>query len=70
MTSSPGHTDAHAAYEIRMDAAPSGAAFTGGSLLLGGTGRTDLIGATGPRRSPAQQYRSVRRLAMRCRPTP
>ncbi|HEY6570379.1 MAG TPA: hypothetical protein VIZ22_08825, partial [Candidatus Limnocylindrales bacterium] len=38
----PGHTDAHSAYEIRVEGAASGTAFTGGSLLLGGAGRTDL----------------------------
>ncbi len=65
MTSSPGHADAHAAYEVRVDGAPSGAAFTGGSLLLGGTGRTDLLGADRAEALARQQYRSVRRLAMR-----
>ncbi len=65
VTSSPGHADAHAAYEVRLDGAPSGAAFTGGSLLLGGTGRTDLLGADRAEALARQQYRSVRRLAMR-----
>jgi len=65
VTSSPGHAEAHAAYEVRVDGAPSGAAFTGGSLLLGATGRTDLHGADRAEALARQQYRSVRRLAMR-----
>ncbi len=60
---SAGHTDAHATYAVRVEHASSGVAFTGGSLLLGSTGRTDLLGAELAEALARRQHRSVRRLA-------
>ena len=60
---SAGHTDAHATYAVRVEHASSGVAFTGGSLLLGATGRTDLLGAELAEALARRQHRSVRRLA-------
>ena len=60
---SAGHTDAHATYDVRTSGATSGVAFTGGSLLLGATGRTDLLGAELAEPLARRQHRSVRRLA-------
>ncbi len=60
----PGHTPGHCAYVIgeeRGTGAP--AAFTGGSLLYGSVGRTDLISAARTGELARAQYRSVRRLA-------
>ena len=59
----PGHTDAHAVYSVHVDDTPAVAAFTGGSLLLGGTGRTDLLGAHRTEELARAQYWTVRRLA-------
>ena len=58
----PGHTDAHAAYGVTQDGDVAGAVFTGGSLLLGGAGRTDLMGLERAETLARAQYRSVRRL--------
>lgn len=60
---SPGHTDAHSTYALHIGDRPAVAAFTGGSLLLGGTGRTDLLGLDKARRLAIDQYWSARRLA-------
>lgn len=57
----PGHTPHHLTYWVR-DAAGAGAAFTGGSLLAGSTGRTDLLGAERAPGLAQAQWRSVRRL--------
>lgn len=59
---SAGHTDAHMSYEVRIKGEAHGVAFTGGSLLLGGTGRTDLLGGDRAEELARKQYRSVRRL--------
>lgn len=59
---SAGHTDAHRTYEVRYAGASVGVAFTGGSLLIGGTGRTDLLGAHRAEELARKQYRSVRRI--------
>jgi glyoxylase-like metal-dependent hydrolase (beta-lactamase superfamily II) len=40
----PGHTPEHLAYAVEM-AGRIEAVFTGGSLILGGAARTDLLGA-------------------------
>ncbi len=60
----PGHTEGHAAYVVtdRTGDGPP-AVFTGGSLLFGSVGRTDLISAAQTRPLAHAQYRSVRRLA-------
>jgi hydroxyacylglutathione hydrolase len=61
----PGHTPTHLAYAIADRAAPHvpPAVFTGGSLLLGSVGRTDLISPDQTRELARAQYRSARRLA-------
>lgn len=59
----PGHTDAHAAYSLHIADGHAAAAFTGGSLLLGATGRTDLLGREYAESLARRQYWSVRRLA-------
>ncbi len=56
----PGHTFDHLAYVIDDGGAP--AAFTGGSLLYGSVGRTDLLGAQHTENLTRLQFRSVRRL--------
>lgn len=59
----PGHTEHHVSYELCDSSGRTAGVFTGGSMLFGATGRTDLLGAD---RTPAlsrAQYRSVRRLA-------
>ena len=40
----PGHTPGHLSYVLRADQGAPAAVFTGGSLLYGAVGRTDLIG--------------------------
>lgn len=60
---SPGHTDAHSTYSLHIGDAPALAAFTGGSLLLGGTGRTDLLGRDRAPELAVKQYWTARRLA-------
>lgn len=60
--STPGHTDTHLSYVVEQDGAAA-ALFTGGSLLYGTVGRTDLVDATRAREFAAAQYRSARRLA-------
>jgi hydroxyacylglutathione hydrolase len=60
----PGHTPEHLAYlayEVGADA-PT-AVFTGGSLMVGGAGRTDLLGPDRTDRLTRDQYRSLGRLA-------
>lgn len=59
----PGHTDTHTAYSLHVEDRPADAAFTGGSLLLGGTGRTDLLGPERAEELAREQYWTVRRLA-------
>ena len=55
-------SDLHRAYEVRAAGAVDGVAFTGGSLLIGGTGRTDLLGSERAEELARKQYRSVRRI--------
>jgi glyoxylase-like metal-dependent hydrolase (beta-lactamase superfamily II)/rhodanese-related sulfurtransferase len=59
----PGHTPGHLSYVLRVDAGAPAAVFTGGSLLYGAVGRTDLIGPDQTVALTRAQYRSVRRLA-------
>lgn len=59
----PGHTDTHTVYTLHAGHEPADAAFTGGSLLLGGSGRTDLLGIERAEELARQQYWTVRRLA-------
>ena len=57
----PGHTPHHLAFLV-TDANGTSAALTGGSLLPGGTGRTDLFGRDLAVSLGEAQWRSVRRL--------
>jgi glyoxylase-like metal-dependent hydrolase (beta-lactamase superfamily II)/rhodanese-related sulfurtransferase len=58
----PGHTATHMAYLLEDDGLPV-AALTGGSMLLGSVGRTDLIGPWVTDRLSHLQHRSARRLS-------
>ncbi|MCF6526197.1 rhodanese-like domain-containing protein [Streptomyces sp. JJ36] len=58
----PGHTFHHLSYVLEGDTGPVGV-FTGGSLLLGTTGRTDLLGSEHSRELARQQHASARKLA-------
>jgi hydroxyacylglutathione hydrolase len=58
----PGHTDTHLSYLVTAgDSAP--VVFTGGSLLYGSVGRTDLIDEARTDELTRAQYRSAHRLA-------
>ena len=60
----PGHTPEHLAWEVRPGGAddPS-AVLTGGSLLVGSAGRTDLLGADATDDLTRAQFASLRKLA-------
>ncbi|MEV4640681.1 MBL fold metallo-hydrolase [Actinoplanes sp. NPDC049548] len=58
----PGHTFHHLSYVVRHDDEVAGVC-TGGSLLFGSTGRTDLLGAEHARTLAHHQHASARRLA-------
>lgn len=58
----PGHTHHHLSYLVLEGDQPK-ALFTGGSLLYGSVGRTDLIGDRAAEGLTRDQYRSVRKLA-------
>jgi hydroxyacylglutathione hydrolase len=58
----PGHTPGHLSYVVAEGGHGPFAVFTGGSLLYGAVGRTDLIGPEQTERLTRAQYRSVRRL--------
>lgn len=58
----PGHTDTHLAYRVEDGAGPA-AVFTGGSLLFGSVGRTDLVDETRVEELTRAQYRSAHRLS-------
>lgn len=61
----PGHTAEHTSYLVLDgDDRPPAAVFTGGSLLVGSAGRTDLSGAAHTEELARAQYRSLRRLAL------
>jgi glyoxylase-like metal-dependent hydrolase (beta-lactamase superfamily II) len=57
----PGHTDTHLSYRI-TDGAGTGALFTGGSLLYGSVGRTDLVDESRTEELTRAQFRSAHRL--------
>ena len=59
----PGHTTEHTSYLIEAAADGPALLFSGGSLLAGSAGRTDLVGPPWTDRLTAAQYESVRRLA-------
>lgn len=57
----PGHTFHHLSYVLEGSSGPVGV-FTGGSLLFGTTGRTDLLGEQHSVELARHQYASARRL--------
>ncbi|HEY5857928.1 MAG TPA: MBL fold metallo-hydrolase [Aldersonia sp.] len=59
----PGHTQHHVSYVLRDPDGRTHGVFTGGSMLHGTTGRTDLVGDEHTQELSRAQYRSVRRLA-------
>ncbi|MCV7267435.1 MULTISPECIES: MBL fold metallo-hydrolase [Mycolicibacterium] len=59
----PGHTHHHVSYVLRDATGGVVGVFTGGSMLHGTTGRTDLLGPQHTQELTHAQYRSVRRLA-------
>jgi len=58
----PGHTHHHLSYALADGTGATVAVFTGGSMLYGSTGRTDLISAAATDELTHAQYHSVRRL--------
>jgi glyoxylase-like metal-dependent hydrolase (beta-lactamase superfamily II) len=58
----PGHTHEHIAFEL-LDGPTVLGVFTGGSLLVGGAARTDLVSPERTEELARAQYRSLRRLA-------
>ncbi|MGH9128466.1 MAG: rhodanese-like domain-containing protein [Acidimicrobiales bacterium] len=61
--SAPGHTEHHLAYVLSDAEGRQRALFSGGSMLYGTVGRTDLVGPESTDGLTRAQYRSVRRLA-------
>lgn len=61
VVATPGHTPTHLSYVVEH--ADAVVACTGGSLLYGSVGRTDLVSAELTEHLTRQQFRSVRRLA-------
>lgn len=60
----PGHTPEHIVYLVYEPGADAPTAvFTGGSLMVGGAGRTDLAGDDRTEELTRAQYRTLRRLA-------
>ena len=59
----PGHTHHHVSYVLTDADGAVQAVFTGGSMLYGATGRTDLLGAEHTQALTHAQFHSVRRLA-------
>ena len=59
----PGHTFTHLAYVLADGTGDPVAVFTGGSLLFGSTGRTDLLGAAHAAELARAQHASAARLA-------
>ena len=57
----PGHTHHHVSYVLTDTDGTVQAVFTGGSMLYGSTGRTDLLGAEHTDQLTHAQYHSVRR---------
>jgi glyoxylase-like metal-dependent hydrolase (beta-lactamase superfamily II) len=60
----PGHTPEHTAYAVGRPGSPAPeAVFSGGSLIVGSAGRTDLLGADRAEELARAQFHSLRRLA-------
>ncbi|SDX18989.1 Glyoxylase, beta-lactamase superfamily II [Arthrobacter sp. cf158] len=64
VVATPGHTHTHLSYVVRDDTHDDGAeaVFSGGSLLYGSVGRTDLVSPDDTATLAHHQYSSVRRL--------
>ena len=64
IVATPGHTHTHLSYVVRDDTHDGGteAVFSGGSLLYGSVGRTDLVSPHDTAKLAHDQYSSVRRL--------
>lgn len=62
VVATPGHTFHHLSYVLEGEQGPVGV-FTGGSLLFGTTGRTDLLGAEHSEELARHQHASARKLA-------
>ncbi len=62
VVATPGHTFHHLSYVLHGTDGPVGV-FTGGSLLFGTTGRTDLLGEQHAHTLAEHQHHSVRRVA-------
>src|SRR4029453_18398214 len=64
VVATPGHTHTHLSYVVRDDTHHGGpeAVFSGGSLLYGSVGRTDLVSPHDTAKLAYDQYSSVRRL--------
>lgn len=58
----PGHTPEHLAYQVTADDGPGGV-FTGGSLIVGGVARTDLVAPDRTEELARAQFHSLQRLA-------
>jgi rhodanese-related sulfurtransferase len=58
----PGHTPEHTSYLVLLDGEPQ-AVFTGGSLLVGAAGRSDLLGDQYAHQLAVLQWGSLQRLA-------
>lgn len=58
----PGHTPEHVSYLVLIEGEPA-AVFSGGSLLVGAAGRTDLLGEDRARQLARLQWGSITRLA-------
>jgi glyoxylase-like metal-dependent hydrolase (beta-lactamase superfamily II)/rhodanese-related sulfurtransferase len=59
----PGHTPEHTSYAVQRDGDGILAVFSGGSLIVGSAGRTDLLGDDRTEELARAQYRSMRRFA-------
>lgn len=62
VVATPGHTDSHLSYIVTCKQSPP-AVFSGGSLLFGSVGRTDLVDPDRTDELTRAQYRSARHLA-------
>jgi hydroxyacylglutathione hydrolase len=65
---SPGHTSHHLSYLVEQTAAPA-ALFSGGSLLYGAVGRTDLVSAEDTLPLARAQYQTARFFVDRLQPS-
>jgi hydroxyacylglutathione hydrolase len=60
--STPGHTPHHLSYLVRHNESSTGYVCTGGSVLFGGVGRTDLLGSERAEELARAQWQSARRV--------